>query len=78
MELFAWSASEAAEFDKEQWKACMKLLRIPGRAPRDCIATLLDLAPCEVEWKVRRLGLFARLLNSPSHSWQHVALFAMS
>ena len=74
MELFAWSDADCATFDTKSTSAWRDLLRIGKRAPCDITTILMGLQPHSQEWKSRRLGLFIRLMNSPSDSWQHSAL----
>ena len=54
----------------------LHVLHVGGRAPSYCVSNIMALDSCTLEWRVRRLGLFLRLVNAPVGSWSHLALIA--
>ena len=74
MELFDWSADDAVEAQKAEIKIWRQVLRLGGRAPQDCIMGLTGRGSCTLEWRVRRVSHFLRLIDSPPDSWQHLAI----
>lgn len=47
---------------------------VGGRSPIDSVRILADIPCCTIEWRVQRVSLLLRLLNSPPDSLQHLAL----
>ena len=76
MELFAWSESDCANIRKVQLQGLRKVSFLGGRAPGDITRALAGVQCCTLEWRVRRVGLLLRLVNSPPDSLQHLALAA--
>jgi hypothetical protein len=74
VELFTIDAVVVVRFKSLQTRFWRRMLRIGGRAPQDVTAELMGIDCVTIEWRVRRVGLLLRLLNSPPDSWQHIAL----
>ena len=74
MELFVWTDSENKEMRKSYQSGLRRLLSLGGRAPADATTVLSGLECCILDWRVRRVALLLRLLNSAPGSLQHVAL----
>eukprot|EP00973_Karenia_brevis_P058372 8129127-Karenia_brevis.AAC.1 len=74
MELFIFSPSVIQEGNRLTIQAWRRILQLGGRSPVDVVYCLTGLCPWEVESRIRRVGLLLKLMNSPVHSWQHVAL----
>ena len=68
------SESETKLFNQIQNFTWKKILRLGGRAPNDSIRVFTGIHSIPVEWRVRRVAHFLRLLNSPPDSLQHLAL----
>eukprot|EP00973_Karenia_brevis_P046288 6418083-Karenia_brevis.AAC.1 len=77
MELFAWSGKEAKGAQIVHSSTLKRLIFISQKAPTEALHCLTGIGTCDVEWRVRRLSLLLRLLNSPPDSWQHIALVSM-
>jgi hypothetical protein len=74
MELFVWSDAESKEMRKVYLSGLRQLLSLGGRAPIDCTTVLAGSQCCTITWRIRRVALLLRLLNSPPDSLQHLAL----
>ena len=74
VEVFSWSEDNVNAFSRVEHAALKRCLGCSGRSPKHAVQCLTGLDPCTLEWRVRRLGFFLRLLNSPADSWQHQAL----
>lgn len=74
MELFDWSDEDFKIMHSQQIAGLRRLLNVGGRAPLDSVTVLSSIACCSQDWRVRRVALLLRLLNSPPDSLQHLAL----
>ena len=74
MELFAWSNADSKAICSAYNSGLRRLLHLGGRAPVDSAVMLAGMHCCTIEWRVRRVALLLRLLNSPPDSQQHLAL----
>ena len=77
MELFTWSPKDAQPLLKEQAHIWRRMLQASGRAPLDSVHALLKVDCCSLLWRINRVALFVRLLNSPADSLQHVVLIVL-
>ena len=77
VELFVFTPEEEATILKEETAAWRQLLRLGGRAPKDCIQVLTNTITCVTELRIRRVAHLLRLVNSPADSWQHQAVCLM-
>ena len=73
-EVFGWCANDIKELEKHEKAAWRNLLVVGGRAPTATVQLLLGIGTCVAEWRIRRLGLFIRLLRSSPGSWTQLAL----
>ena len=76
-ELFVWDVTEETRFKRLLAGLWRRMLKVGGRTPHDVTALLMGAQCCTIEWRIRRVGLLLRLLNSPPDSWQHVALTSL-
>ena len=74
VEVFCWSEDNVNSFSRAEHAALKRCLGCSSRSPKHAVQCLTGLDPCALEWRVRRLGFFLKLLNSPADSWQHLAL----
>ena len=63
-ELFAWSDRDLKEIRAEQIRAWRLLLRVGGRSPLVCLSAPLGIHCCTIEFRVREVAHFLRLLNA--------------
>jgi len=75
VEVFAWHEDDVNAFARAQVETQKRCLGIGGRAPKSAVHCITGLDCCTLEWRVRRLGFFFRLVSSPPDSWQHLALW---
>jgi hypothetical protein len=76
-EVHGWTDADSQRARSEQSKAWRALLHLGGRSPAVAAQTLLGLDSFMITWRVRRAGLFLRLLNSPAGSWTQIALVTL-
>ena len=76
-QVFAYSPAEEQAAQAQELLLFRRLLGVGGRAPRDIVTTLMGVDSCTLEWRVRRLGHFLRLLCSPVGSFEHIALMQL-
>eukprot|EP00973_Karenia_brevis_P034810 4804221-Karenia_brevis.AAC.1 len=74
MDVFDVPENTIKLFEKQEVQSWRRLLRVGGRSAIDSVRILMGLKSCTLEWRVRRAGLFLRLLHSPPESWHHTAL----
>jgi hypothetical protein len=76
-EVFSWGDNDLKELNKCQKALWRYLLDVGGRAPTAATLLLLEAGSCVTEWRVRRAGLFFRLLRTPAGSWTQLALISL-
>jgi len=76
-EVFSWGDDDLKELNKCQKALWRYLLDVGGRAPTAATLLLLEAGSCVTEWRVRRAGLFFRLLRTPAGSWTQLALISL-
>ena len=74
---FAWSDADARPFIQEQSRAWRRMLRVGGRAPTEALQPLFSLDCISLQWRVRRVALFLRLVCSPEGSLEQIALLTL-
>ena len=72
VELFAWSDADCKSICAAQQSGLRRLLNLGGRSPGEIAPHLAGIHSCIIEWRVRRVALLLRLLNSPPDSLQHL------
>eukprot|EP00973_Karenia_brevis_P020176 2768256-Karenia_brevis.AAC.1 len=72
--LFECSVDELQPLLTAEKRAWRQLLGLGGRSPVNCLNFCWGMTSCALETRVQRAGLFIRLLNSPTTSWEHTAL----
>ena len=77
IEAFAWEETDSAQLTKIQLQAWRRMLGVGGRAPLDAVQSSLGLDCITLTWRVRRVGLLLRLLNSPAGSLQQIAVITL-
>ena len=74
MELFVWTDDDCKDTCSSHWSGLRRLTHLGGRAPINTTSLLAGIPSCTIEWRVRRVALVLRLLNSPPDSLRHLAL----
>lgn len=76
-DVYAWNDADTTPFVKQQSKAWRRMLKVGGRAPLVALTSLLSVDCLTLVWRVQRVALFLRMLNSPAGSLQQIAMLTM-
>ena len=76
-EVYAWAERDTTPFVRQQTYAWRSFLRAGGRASVEALQASLALECVTSLWRVSRVTLFLRLVNSPAGSLQQLALITL-